>query len=296
MYYSIAYEEPVFRPPSEARSLILQATIGCSQNQCRFCGMYKMKRFRLRSLTELTQDLERISPVQRARIQRVFLADGDALVYPQQQLVELLQLLQQQLPSLTRVSCYASPRSLTTKNEAELRLLRENKLRILYFGLESGDDDTLRLVNKGYGSEQMLALCQMAKRAGLKLSVTAILGLAGRERSREHAAATAEWINKLSPEYFSLLTMFRRHNDDYFTSIKALSHGEVMAETLDILQQLEPQKTILRSNHVSNFLNLAGSYPKDRHRLIETAQQAFDLAKRDPEWFNEVPSYSEEHY
>jgi radical SAM superfamily enzyme YgiQ (UPF0313 family) len=296
MYFPIAYEEPVFRPPSEGRSLILQATIGCSQNQCRFCGMYKMKQFRLRSLADLTQDLAKITPLQRLKIQRVFLADGDALVYPQAQLVELLQLLQQQLPALTRVSSYASPRSLTTKSEAELRLLRENKLRILYFGLESGDSETLRLVNKGFDAEQMLALCQKAKSAGLKLSVTAILGLAGKARSREHAAATAEWINALSPEYFSLLTMFRRHNDDYFTSIEPLSHGEVMAETLDILQQLHPQKTILRSNHVSNFLNLAGSYPKDRQRLIDTAQQAFDAAQRDPAWFNEVPSYCEQLY
>ena len=296
MSFPIAYEEPVFRPPSEARSLILQATIGCSQNQCRFCGMYKMKKFRLRSLDDLSQDLARISPLQRMKIQRVFLADGDALVYPQQQFVELLQLLQQQLPALTRVSCYASPRSLTTKSEDDLRLLRENKLRILYFGLESGDNDTLQLVNKGYDSEQMLTLCQKAKNAGLKLSITAILGLAGRARTREHAAATAKWINELSPEYFSLLTMFRRHNDDYFTSIEALSHGEVIAETLDILQQLQPQKTILRSNHASNFLNLAGSYPKDRQRLIDTAQQAFNMAQQDPGWFNEVPSYSEQLY
>lgn len=296
MYFPIVYEEPVFRPPSEARSLILQATVGCSQNQCRFCGMYKMKKFRLRSLTDLGADLAKLPPLQRQRIQRVFLADGDALVYPQAQFVELLQLLQQQLPALTRVSSYASPRSLTTKTEAELRLLRDHKLRILYFGLESGDSETLQLVNKGYDAEQMLALCLKAKNAGLKLSVTAILGLAGKARSREHAAATATWINALSPEYFSLLTMFRRHNDDYFTSIEPLSHGEVMAETLDILQQLNPQKTILRSNHVSNFLNLAGSYPKDRQRLIDTAHQAYSQAQRDPEWFNEVPSYSEQLY
>lgn len=296
MYFPIAYEEPVFRPPSEARSLILQATIGCSQNQCRFCGMYKMKQFRLRSLAELRDDLDKISPSQRLRIQRVFLADGDALVYPQQQLVDLLQLLQHRLPALTRVSSYASPRSLTTKSEAELRLLRDHKLRILYFGLESGDSETLRLVNKGYDAEQMLTLCQKVKKAGIKLSVTAILGLAGKARSDEHAAATAQWINALSPEYFSLLTMFRRHNDDYFTSIEPLSHGEVMAETLNILQQLHPQKTILRSNHVSNFLNLAGSYPKDRQRLIDSAQQALASAQRDPAWFNEVPSYREQLY
>ncbi|MEA3465330.1 MAG: radical SAM protein [Thermodesulfobacteriota bacterium] len=296
MFYHLNYEEPVFRPPSEAHSLILQATIGCSQNQCRFCGMYKMKQFRLRSLDDLAQDLAQIPQYERQRIQRVFLADGDALVYPQQPLLKLLTMLHQQLPALTRVSSYASPRSLTTKSEEELRQLKEHKLRIIYLGLESGDNETLRLVNKGFDAEQMLALCQKAKNAGIKLSITAILGLAGRERSIQHAEATARWINELSPEYFSLLTMFRRHNDDYFTSIDSLSHGEVMEETLLILQNLQPQKTILRSNHVSNFLNLAGSYPKDRQRLIDSAQQALVMAKRDPEWFNQVPGYCEEYY
>lgn len=296
MFYHIAYEEPVFRPPSEARSLILQATIGCSQNQCRFCGMYKMKRFRLRSLADLAHDLQLVPARQRQYVQRVFLADGDALIYPQQQLLELLELLQQQLPALTRVSSYASPNSLTTKSEEDLRQLRAAKLRILYFGLESGDSETLRLANKGFNAEHMLQLCQKAKNAGLKLSITAILGLAGRQRSREHALATAAWVSALSPEYFSLLTMFRRHNDSYFSAIEPLSQGEIIAETLLILENLVPEKTILRSNHVSNFLNLAGSYPKDRQKLIETARQALEQARRNQTWFDTVPSYEEEYY
>ncbi|MCD6527694.1 MAG: B12-binding domain-containing radical SAM protein [Desulfuromonas sp.] len=294
MYYFIDYEEPVFRPPSEANSLILQATIGCSQNRCRFCGMYKMKKFRLRSLDDLAQDLARLPARYRQKVQRVFLADGDALVYPYEKLLELLVMLQQQLPAFTRVSSYASPRSLTTKSEEELRQLKENKLRILYFGLESGDSETLRRVNKGFDAEQMLELCQKVKRAGLKLSVTAILGLAGRERSTEHALATARWVSALSPEYFSLLTMFRRHNDDYFQSIDPLSHGGILQETLLILEHLAPRRTILRSNHVSNFLNLAGSYPKDRQALIDSARQALTRAKRDPAWFDQVPGYREE--
>lgn len=296
MFYNILYEEPVFRPPSEARSLILQATIGCSQNQCRFCGMYKMKQFRVRSLAALADDLALVPACQRQQIQRVFLADGDALIYPQPQLLELLRLLQQQLPALTRVSSYASPNSLTTKSEDELRQLRQHKLRILYFGLESGDSETLHLANKGFDAQHMLQLCQKAKNAGLKLSITAILGLAGRQRSTEHALATAAWVTALSPEYFSLLTMFRRHNDSYFTAIEPLSHGEIIEETLLILENLAPEKTILRSNHVSNFLNLAGSYPKDRQRLIDTAQHALVQARRNKGWFDTVPGYAEEYY
>jgi radical SAM superfamily enzyme YgiQ (UPF0313 family) len=290
------YEEPLFRPPSEAHSLILQATVGCSQNHCAFCGMYKSKTFRIRPVAELLAEIQSVSLRERGYVQRVFIADGDALVYPQQGLETILEALSETFPRLTRVGAYASPRSLTTKTAEELAVLREKKLRILYFGLESGDPDTLKLINKGYGPQEMLELCRKAQGAGMKLSVTAILGLAGRDRSAEHAAATADWITALSPEYFSLLTMFRRHNDDYFRSISPLSHGEILQETLAMLRRLNPQRTILRSNHVSNYLELAGSYPKDRERLIETAERALAEAGKHPGWFSEVPDYQEEYY
>jgi len=293
---NFSYEQPLFRPPSEANSLIIQATIGCSQNDCKFCGMYKTKTFRIRPVAELVREIQSVSPAHRPYVQRVFIADGDALVYPQQGLVEILETLSETFPRLTRVGAYASPKSLTTKTVAELTVLQRKKLRILYFGLESGDPDTLRLINKGYEPAEMLELCRKAQAADMKLSITAILGLAGRERSAEHAAATAEWISALSPEYFSLLTMFRRHNDDYFRSIAALSHGEILQEALTMLRQLNPHKTILRSNHVSNFLNLAGSYPKDRQRLIETVERGMTEARRHPDWFSEVPDYQEEYY
>ncbi|GFO70550.1 radical SAM protein [Geomonas limicola] len=296
IFNRIRYEEPLFRPPSEANSLIFQATIGCSQNTCRFCGMYKMKTFRIRPVSEMLAEIHSVPESVRPHVQRVFIADGDGLVYPQAGLVELLDALSTTFPRLTRVGAYASPNSLTTKTEEELTLLQQKKLRILYFGLESGDPDTLTLVRKGFAPAEMLALCKKAQRAGMKLSVTAILGLAGRARSAEHAKATAAWINELSPEYFSLLTMFRRHNDDYFKEIEPLSYGGILEEALSMLQELNPQRTILRSNHVSNFLNLAGSYPKDRERLIETAQRALAEARRQPIWFNEVPDYQEEYY
>ena len=296
MYYFLNYEEPLFRPPSEARSLILQATIGCSQNQCRFCGMYKMKRFRIRSVEELADDLAHLPMDIRQSVQRVFLADGDALIYPFDGLVDVLDLLQRQLPALTRVSSYASPRSLVSKTLEELRQLRSRKLRILYFGLESGDDETLRLANKGYDAQTMREQALKARQAGMKLSVTAILGLAGRQRSHEHALATAAWVNAVSPEYFSLLTMFHRHNEAFYRSIEPLSHGEILQETVEMLEHLDPQRTILRSNHVSNFLNLAGSYPKDRQALLDTARQALERGRQNPCWFEEIPAYQEQMY
>lgn len=295
MYY-FDYEEPVFRPPSEAHSLILQATVGCSQNGCGFCGMYKMKRFRIRPVEELIAEMKSVPVPHRGYVQRVFLADGDALVYPQEGLVATLDALAEIFPNLNRVGIYASPNSLTTKSVEELATLREKKLRILYFGLESGDAETLRLARKGFSPEEMLSLCRKGQEAGMKLSVTAILGLAGRERSHRHAVATADWINALSPEYFSLLTMFSRHNDAYFRSIRPLTNGEVIGEALTIVRRLEPKRTILRSNHVSNILHLAGSYPKDRERIIAQAEAALAEARRHPEWFSAVPDYGEAYY
>ena len=296
MFYYFDYEEPVFRPPSEGRSLILQATVGCSQNTCRFCGMYKMKRFRIRPVEAIAAEIEAVPAHHRPHIQRVFLADGDALVAPQDALCAILDRLAEAFPNLTRVGAYASPNSLTTKSVEDLAVLRQKRLRILYFGLESGDGETLRLAAKGYEPDDMLALCRKAHAAGMKLSVTAILGLAGRERSAEHAAATAAWVNALSPKYFSLLTMFRRHNDDYFQAIRPLSNGQIIEEALAVVEGLRPEGTILRANHVSNILQLAGSYPKDRERIIGQAVAALAEARRHPRWFNEVPDYRDDYF
>lgn len=290
------YVEPVFRPPSEARSLILQITIGCSQNHCTFCGMYKGKRFRIRPLDEMLGEISEIPHHYINRIERVFLADGDALVYPFDNLVAILEHLVETFPRLTRVGSYASPNSLTTKTPEQLRQLREKKLRILYFGLESGDDATLAHINKGFDSNRMAELAIMARNAGMKLSVTAILGLAGKKRSLEHARATAEWINRVNPEFFSLLTLFHRHNEEFVRSLEQCSHRELLMEAREMLQQLSPMKTILRSNHVSNFINLAGSYPKDRERLIADIDRAIMQGERIPGFMDSVPEYQEEYY
>jgi radical SAM superfamily enzyme len=290
------YVEPLFRPPSEARSLIFQITIGCSQNHCTFCGMYKGKRFRIKPLADVLAEIESIPERYRGHVERVFLADGDALVYPFDGLVAILERLGARFPNLTRVGAYASPNSLTTKSLAELKELKEKRLRILYFGLESGDDPTLKAVNKGFSADAMAELALKGRGAGLKLSVTAILGLAGRGRSLEHARATAAWVNRVNPEYFSLLTLFHRHNDDFVRSIKQCTRGELLREVREMMAQLSPHRTILRSNHVSNFLNLAGSYPKDRERLISDVDSAIAHATTIPGFMDEVPAYTEEYY
>ncbi|MEJ2199398.1 MAG: radical SAM protein [Desulfuromonadaceae bacterium] len=290
------YNYPLFRPPSEAYSLIFQITIGCSRNQCTFCGMYKDKIFRLRSVAEIIVEMQRVPAAFRQRIQRVFLADGDALVYPQAGLEEILAALRETFPNLRRVGSYASPASLAGKDFEELRRLRQQKLRILYFGLESADPATLQAINKGFSAEAMLEQCRKAQSSGLKLSVTAILGLAGKRRSLEHARATGRWITALSPAYFSLLTLFVRRNDDFLRTIQPLSRGEILEEAQELLLHLAPEKTILRSNHVSNFIHLAGSYPKDRQRLLVEIELAIRRGRQRPDWYNQVPDYLEDRY
>jgi coproporphyrinogen III oxidase-like Fe-S oxidoreductase len=290
------YIEPLFRPPSEARSLIFQITIGCSRNQCKFCGMYKMKRFRVRPVEEILAEIAAIPPQLSGRVDRVFLADGDALVYPFTGLVTILDALSRAFPLLTRVGSYASPASLATKSGEELAVLREKKLRILYLGLESGDDRVLAAIDKGCDASTMADLAVAARRAGMKLSVTAILGLGGRARSRDHARATAEWVNRVNPEYFSLLTLFHRHNEGFVAALDRCSRRELMEEAREMLLTLSPERTILRSNHVSNFLVLAGSYPKDRQRLIDQVDRAIARGEAIPGFMDQVPDYGEEYY
>lgn len=290
------YVEPLFRPPSEARSLIFQITVGCSQNSCTFCGMYKGKRFRVRPVPEIIEEIEGIPEIHRPRIDRVFLADGDALAYPFEGLTEILDALSAAFPHLARIGSYASPASLAGKNPEQLAELREKRLRILYFGLESGNDETLCHISKGFTSDEMARQAMKAREAGMKLSVTAILGLAGQNRSLAHARETAEWVNRVNPEYFSLLTLFHRHNDEFVRSLDQCTRRELMLEARELLTQLNPKFTILRSNHVSNFLNLAGSYPKDRERLIRDVDAAMERAGQFPGFLDKTPEYAEEYY
>lgn len=291
-----AYVEPLFRPPSEANSLIFQITLGCSRNRCTFCGMYKGKPFRVKPVEQVLGEIDSIPSRFRPFVSRIFLADGDAVAYPAEGLNIILERLHSVFPALTRIGSYASPASLAGKSGDELRVFREKKLRLLYFGLESGDDETLREIDKGFTAEQMAAEALKAREAGMKLSVTAILGLAGRERSLIHARETAAWVNRVSPEYFSLLTLFYRHNDDFIRTLTQCNRGEILREAREIVASLNPAKTILRSNHVSNFLNLAGSYPKDRQRLIHEVDAALEKAARIPGYCDSVPEYAETVY
>lgn len=200
------YIEPLFRPPSEAESYILQITYGCSHNKCRFCGMYRNKKFTIRAGEEIFEDIEkagRIFPFTR----RVFLADGDALVLNTDKLVKILEELNKTFPLLQRVGIYANTRGILDKSEEELGALRKLKLKIAYLGLESGSEKILKLVNKGFTAEEMTECVIKAQKCGIKMSVIILLGLGGYEYSKEHAKKTSKILNRMQPLYLSALTL-----------------------------------------------------------------------------------------
>lgn len=274
------YVEPVYRPPSEAYSLIVQVTIGCSHNKCTFCDMYKMKNFRVRKLEDIKEDFDTARKTYRY-IERVFLADGDALMARTDLLVEVLKYIKQVIPECERVTSYASPKSILVKTPEELRLLHELGLDMVYMGLESGSDKVLTMINKGETSAEIVKAGLMAKQAGLKLSVTAICGLGGRALTDEHAVETARAFSEMKPHYIGLLTLMFRSDtplrrDWQAGRFETLSTTEVAYETLKFLEHIDSEGSVVRSNHISNYWFLKGTLNADRGALIQTVKDAIE--------------------
>jgi radical SAM superfamily enzyme YgiQ (UPF0313 family) len=200
------YEGNIIRPPSEANSILLQVTVGCSRNKCTFCGAYQGERFKIKSDEIIMADID-FAATHCQRQRRVFLCDGDAMIIPQKRLVRILTEIRRQLPWVTRVGAYANAKSLKMKTPEELKVLRENGLGIAYMGLETGDDATLKAINKGADARLMVEMGQKARKAGIKLSITVLLGLAGRERSQVHARETGRVLSAIDPEYVGALSL-----------------------------------------------------------------------------------------
>lgn len=274
------YYGRVFRPPSEAYSLILQATIGCSHNKCAFCSMYKEKRFGIRPLKEVLEDLDDARRTYRS-IGRVFIADGDALILPVQHLLAILDHIRTIMPECERVGIYGSPRSIKTKTKEELEQLRKAGLGIVYLGLESGCESILVRMNKGETAEEIIAAGQKVKAAGLKLSVTVINGLGGTQYWEEHAVDTANALSRMKPDYIGLLTL-RIYSDTPLAEMVA--KGEVtppdpvalMRETRLLLEEIDSEGSVFRSNHASNYLVLAGTLNADKQDLIDKIDRALE--------------------
>ncbi len=284
------YEGRVFRPPSEAYSLIVQATIGCSHNQCTFCDMYKEKRFRIRRLEEVKSDFD-LARAQYRRVERIFLADGDVLMCRADHLAELLQYIRTLFPECERVTSYGSPKSILVKTPEELRMLHELGLEMVYLGLESGSDEVLRRVNKGETAAEIIRAGQMVRNAGMKLSVTAIAGLGSTELSEEHAVQTARALSEMRPEYIGLLTLLfelptplmqdwqdgRVVKGVNFVNLRdAGDPVEIAAETLILLENIDSEGSVFRANHASNYVNLAGTLNRDREAMCARLRAALD--------------------
>lgn len=274
---TVRYKGKVYRPPSEAYSLIIQVTYGCSHNRCAFCDMYDDKHFAMRPMEEIREDFELARRVYR-RVERVFLADGDALMRKTDDLVQILGLIYGLFPECQRVTCYASPTSLQIKSEEELRLLREKGLKMVYMGLESGCDAVLERMDKGHTAAQIIAAGQKARRSGLQLSVTAISGLGSRELWREHAVETAQAFNAMNPEYIGLLTLMVELGTPLEKWVRegsfyVLKPVEVMQEMELFLQHIDSPGSVFRMNHASNYLTLKGTLNQDRERLLQQVRQ-----------------------
>lgn len=262
------HTEPLYRPPSEADSLIFQITEGCSYNKCAFCGMYIDKPFRVKPLDDVLSEINRIPESYARHVHRVFLADGDGVIYPTAELAVILDALTVKFPSLRRISSYAGPQALMKKSAADWKLLREKGLRLLYFGLESADNRVLELMNKGMKADKLLPKVQLIKEQGIDFSVMVILGGGGRILSRQHMEETTAWLNAAKPKYVSLLTLFLRRRRDYFDSIEKPRIGDLIDEIRRFVSGINEGAMIFRSNHVSNFVPLEGVLPRDKGKLL----------------------------
>lgn len=281
------YQGMVIRPPSEAFSIILQVTLGCSHNACTFCGTYREKPFAVKSWTQIQKDIAFAS--QHCKRQHtLFLADGDVLALPHEEMVRLLEHIRQQLPWVRRVSSYASSRNIAAKTDAELSQYRTLGLQRLYLGLESGHDPTLRAIAKGVDSASMVEASQRVQRADMALSVSCILGVAGVADSQAHALATAQVLNRMQPQYIGVLTLmllentplFRRYQQGRF---QLPNQVELLQELRTLVEHLDVPRALFSANHPSNYLTLNGRLPKDKEDMLQRINQAMagTLALRD---------------
>lgn len=287
----IDYNLPVWRPPSEADSFILQVTLGCSFNRCSFCSMYRTKEFAIRPLEAVQADIQAMARAYPAT-RRVFLADGDALAAPTDSLLTILENLRTAFPRLERVSSYALPANLLKKSVDELTRLREAGLTLLYYGIETGSADLLKRITKGATPEAMITGLTKAKQAGLKISATVILGLGGQAHWQEHIDATADLVNQVELDYLSTLQLMldpaidEEFHRKFREPFQQQDDPALLVEQVRLIERLNPPTPLtFRSNHASNALALAGELPKDRQRLLAQLERALagELRLR-PEW------------
>lgn len=273
------YEGTLYRPPSEAYSLIIQVTIGCAHNKCTFCNMYREKKFRIRKKEEIMRDLDECHAYYGDRVRRVFFADGDALVVNTELLLEILAYVHEKFPYVERISSYGTAKDVLRKSEEELKALADAGLELIYLGAESGDDHVLEHIHKNVTAAEIIAAGQKLKRCGLKTSVTLISGLGGRKGIREHAIKSAELITGMNPEYASFLTLRLYDGTQMNEEVKRgemelITPDEIVEEMELFLTHVDSPGTVFRTNHASNYVVLAGDLNKDIPAMLKKLEKA----------------------
>jgi radical SAM superfamily enzyme YgiQ (UPF0313 family) len=276
--FNIKYDEPLFRPPSEAYSAILQITRGCSWNNCAFCEMYTTKKFRIKKEMDIFHEIDLLSAY-APETRKVFLADGNAMVLSTSKLLKILNYLRIKFPRLTRVSTYAISKDLENKSEADLSALFNAGLKLAYIGIESGDDEVLKMVKKGETFDSSARNLAKLKNSGIRSSVMIINGLGGMKYSRQHAFNSSRLMNVIQPDYLSTLVLsfpygidhFRRRFDGDFQQMDRIN---LFSELALFIAEINTGNMIFRSDHASNYLSLRGILPKDKDRLLSELHHA----------------------
>ena len=272
---SLNYDAPLYRPPSEANSLIFQVTLGCSFNECSFCDMYRSKEYSERSWEEVKAEIDMTSK-QMPDTRRIFLADGDALNLSTEYMIKIVKYIYEKFPNLERVSCYAMPMNLLKKTPEELKKMYDAGLSMLYLGIESGSDLILKKVTKGALASTIIKACNKAKDAGYTLSCMIILGLGGKTHSKEHIKGTAKVINACTPHYVGALTLYLENGikNEFMTKFEEpfvqISDDEAINELEDLISQIDVKDEIIfRANHGSNAYTIKGTLPQDKQVMLE---------------------------
>ena len=275
----LVYDYPLYRPPSESRSLIFQVTLGCSFNKCSFCDMYRSKKYVERSWKEIKMEID-LSSKYYPETERIFLADGDALNLPTERLVQILEYIYKKFPSLERVSTYAMPKNLLQKTDSELMILKNAGLKMFYVGIESGSDIILRKVTKGATYNTILQSCKKAKERDYILSCMVILGLGGEQYTMEHIEGTAKIISEVSPDYVGALNLhldegiYNEFMTKFNEPFKFLNDLQILDELERLIYNINPYSPIIfRANHASNVYAVKGTLPTDREKMLELIRQ-----------------------
>ena len=283
------YEGNIIRPPSEANSILLQVTVGCSRNKCTFCGTYRGERFRIKSDRVIMADIAFAAQHCR-RQRRVFLCDGDALILPQKRLLNILTQIEKQLPWVTRVGAYANVKSLKMKTLDELKKLKAHGIGIVYLGMETGDDVTLKNINKGATAADMILMGRKAMEAGFKLSITVLLGIAGRARSHIHAQETGRVLSEIDPDYVGALSLMLIPGTPLHAAYEAgefrlLTSDELLEELKTMIAHTNLSKGLFHANHASNYLPIKARMPRDKQATLQLIDAAIaGQVSLKPEW------------